>query len=82
MKSTMTDLQLKAQTVIIKDPRTKEHGIEVLENNGVITLKGSVPSREVKETAESILRDLHEGVKVINDLEVKSDANILSKIIR
>ncbi|NJC98022.1 MAG: hypothetical protein C3F07_15935 [Anaerolineales bacterium] len=66
-----TDLQIMAQRAILDDPRTREHGIEVLNKNGIITMKGNVPSSEVKETAESILRDISEVEAVINELHVE-----------
>jgi osmotically-inducible protein OsmY len=54
----------------MQDSLTGEYGIEVLDNNGIITLTGMVPSREVMERAESIVRDV-EGVRgVINQLEI------------
>lgn len=56
--------------MLMQDSLTGEYGIEVLDNNGIITLTGMVPSREVMERAESIVRDV-EGVRgVINQLEI------------
>lgn len=69
--STMTDLQLKAQKAILDDPRTREQGIEILDDNGVLMLEGHVTSREVKETAESILREVLGVISVINRLEIQ-----------
>ena len=71
MEQTMTDLQLKAQKAILDDPRTKEHGIEVLEDDGVITLKGYVPSQDTSKAAESVVRELMSVVGVINELHVE-----------
>ena len=72
-KNTMTDLQLRAQKAILDDPRTKEHGIEVLDNNGVITLKGYIPSRDIKEAAESILNNVVGVISVINELQIQAE---------
>lgn len=82
MDQTLNDLRIKAQTTILKDRRTRKHGIEVLEKNGTIILKGSVPSREVKRIASSILRELQGVNRVKNDLMVKDDREILEKILR
>lgn len=71
MDKTVTDLQLKAQKAILDNPRTKEHGIEVLDENGVITLQGSVPSREVSDTAEKVVENVFGVVSVINELEIQ-----------
>ena len=67
---TSTQIQQDVQTVLMQDSLTGEYGIEVLDNNGIITLTGMVPSREVMERAESVVRDV-EGVQgVINQLEI------------
>ena len=73
-KNTMTDLQLRAQKAILDDPRTKKHGIEVLNDNGVITLNGYVSSREVKETVEAIVNKVFGVVSVINRLHIQTEA--------
>lgn len=67
----MNDLQLKAQQTISGDPRTKEHEIEALEENGVITLRGKVPSEEVSLAAEAILDEMLGIAHVINELHVE-----------
>lgn len=69
----MTDLQLRAQKKILDDPRTKEHGIEVLDNNGVITLNGYVPSREIKKTAEAVINKVFGVISVINQLHIQTE---------
>jgi len=71
MDKTITDLQLAAQKAILDDPRTKEHGIEVLDDNGVITLRGNVPSRDVQKAAEKIVKDVSGVISVINSLDIQ-----------
>ena len=67
---TSTQVQQDVQTVLMQDQLTGDYGIEVLDNNGIITLTGVVPSREVMERAEVVARDV-EGVQgVINQLEI------------
>ena len=67
---TSTYTQQEVQTALMQDQLTGEYGIEVLDSNGVITLKGVVPSREVSERAEAVAREV-EGVQgVINELEL------------
>ena len=82
MDQELTDLQIKVQTIILKDRRTRKHGIEVLEKDGMIILKGSVPSKKIKRIASSIIRDLQDVVKVKNNLNVKDGREILEKILR
>jgi osmotically-inducible protein OsmY len=67
---TSTVIQQEIQTALMQDQLAGEYGIEVLDNNGVITLKGVVPSREVSERAEAIAREIDGVHGVINELEL------------
>lgn len=71
MNKAMTDLKMKVQNAILDDPRTKEHGIDVLDDNGVITLVGTVPSQDVSQTVVSVVENVNGVVSVINELEIK-----------
>lgn len=70
----MTDegknLKKIVRQVLLDNPHTKEHGIEVLANNNIITIKGTVSATYIKDTAEVIIRDLDEVDGVINELRV------------
>jgi len=58
---------------LIGDERTKDYAIEVIDNNGVITLKGAVSSIESRQAAEEITESV-EGVKsVINDISIEEE---------
>ena len=48
-----------------------EHGIEVVEENGVITLEGQVPSHEVKESAESVIEMVFGIKSIVNRLHIQ-----------
>jgi osmotically-inducible protein OsmY len=48
----------------------KDHGIEVLDSNGIITLRGVVPTRDARERAEAIAREVQGVTTVINELDV------------
>lgn len=51
----------------------KEWNIEVLEENGVVTLEGAVPSRDILEKVEDYIQK-QEGVEaVINELDIDPD---------
>ena len=67
---TSTYVQQEVQTALIQDQLVGEYGIEVLDNNGVITLKGIVPSREVSDRAEAVTRDIAGVQGVIIELEL------------
>ncbi|MEW6401057.1 MAG: BON domain-containing protein [Chloroflexota bacterium] len=70
MNPNLSDLHMKVQNALLEHPRTREYGIDVLEQNGVITLKGNVPSREVSQTAEDIAAGVFGVRGVINELEI------------
>jgi hyperosmotically inducible protein len=65
-----SDLRLKVQKAIMEHARTREYGIDVMEQNGVITLKGNVPSREVSQTAEDIASGVFGVRGVLNELGI------------
>ena len=67
---TSTYIQQEVQTALMQDQLAGEYGIEVLDSNGIITLKGVVPSREVSERAETIAREIDGVQGVINELEL------------
>jgi len=69
--NTTTNVQLDVQTALMQDAQTQDYGIEVIDNNGIITLKGVVPSLEASERAEIIAKDI-DGVRaVFNELAVR-----------
>ncbi len=71
MEETITSLQQKVETALAEDSRTKDYGVEVVDSNGVITLRGRVPSRQAGETVENVTRKVTGVKSVINHLDVK-----------
>lgn len=63
-------LQLQVESALLQDRLTQDYGIEVLDNNGVVTLRGRVPSREVRDRAEAVVRGINGVTSVINELDV------------
>jgi osmotically-inducible protein OsmY len=63
-------LQLQVESALLQDRLTQEYGIEVLDSNGVITLRGMVPNRKVREQAEAVARGVAGVTTVINELDV------------
>ncbi len=57
---------------MLNDPRTQEitHLIDVKEDQGFITLSGSVPSEKARQAAEEIARETEGVVDVHNQLDV------------
>ena len=63
-------LQLQVESALLQDRLTQDYGIEVLDSNGVITLRGMVPNRKVRERAEEVAREVAGVTSVINELDV------------
>ena len=63
-------LQLQVQSALLQDRLIKDADIEVLDNNGIVTLRGVVPSRDARDRAEAIVRTLDGVTSVINELDV------------
>ena len=63
-------LQLQVESALLQDTVTQDYGIEVLDSNGVITLRGMVPNPKVRERAEAIARQVAGVTTVINELDV------------
>jgi osmotically-inducible protein OsmY len=65
----MDNLQEKVQAALQEDARTREAPIEVLNENGIITLTGFVTHLETREIAEEITKDVDGVVSVVNDIK-------------
>jgi len=63
-------LQLQVESALLQDRITQDYGIEVLDSNGVVTLRGMVPNRTVREQAEAVTREVAGVTSVINELDV------------
>jgi len=70
MNKPIYDLQHQVQAAFMNDRDMQNHGIEVLDNNGIITLRGTVPTRDARERAEEIVRGMEGVTSVINELDV------------
>jgi len=69
MKET-SSLQLQVESALLQDRLTEDSDIDVLDNNGIVTLRGVVPSREARDRAEDITRTVTGVTTVINELDV------------
>ena len=72
MNQPMEDLQTQIQRTLMNDSRTKEYGVEVLDNNGIVILRGAVPSREARDTIEAVVREVPGVISVNNEIDVLS----------
>jgi len=62
-------LQLQVESALLQDRLTEDSDIEVLDNNGVVTLRGTVPNREARDRAEVLAREVSGVTTVINELD-------------
>lgn len=72
MNQTMDDLSTRIQNALVNDPRTKEYGVEVFDNNGVITLTGTAPSIDARDAIEAVVRDIEGVTSVVNEIDVNA----------
>lgn len=72
MNQTMDDLSTRIQNALVNDPRTKEYGVEVFDNNGVITLTGTAPSIDARDAIEAVVRDVEGVTSVVNEIDVNA----------
>lgn len=70
MNKPVYDLQNRIQDALSEINDMRGASIEVLDNNGVITLRGIVPDAETRERAEAIVRGMDGATTVINELDV------------
>lgn len=69
----ISELQKKILAALAEDKRTQDYPFEVLDDSGLITLKGEVDSREVHQAAVEIT-EKHEGViEVVDDIELSAE---------
>lgn len=70
MNKPVYDLQHQIQAAFREDRDLQDYGIEVLDSNGIITLRGVVPTRVARDRAEAIVREMEGVTSVINELDV------------
>ena len=70
MANIESTLALALDDLLTRDRRTTDSQIEVIDNNGVITLSGVALSQEARRVATEVASN-HPGVlSVINDLDI------------
>jgi osmotically-inducible protein OsmY len=70
MNKPIYDLPDQVQAVFSQDEEMQDSDIEVLDNNGIVTLRGSAPTRAARDKAEAVVRGIQGVVDVINELDV------------
>jgi osmotically-inducible protein OsmY len=70
MNKPIYDLQHQIQDALAEINKLRDAQIDVLDTNGIITLRGMVPTVQARERAEEIVRGMDGVVSVINELDV------------
>jgi osmotically-inducible protein OsmY len=70
MNKPVYDLQHQVQEALAEINEMRDAQIDVLDSNGVITLRGMVPTVAAREKAEEIVRGMDGVVTVVNELDV------------
>ncbi len=67
----MSAVAERVMEALANDPRTAQYAIEVIDENGLVTLRGSVASAEDAIRAEEIASAQTGVLDVVNELEIE-----------
>jgi osmotically-inducible protein OsmY len=70
MNKPIYDLQHQVQEALSEINALRGAQIDVLDSNGIVTLRGMVPTVDARERAEAIVRGMGAVVSVVNELDV------------
>jgi osmotically-inducible protein OsmY len=70
MNKPIYDLQHQVQEALAEINDLRGAQIDVLDSNGIVTLRGIVPTVDARERAEAIVRGMDGVTSVINELDV------------
>jgi osmotically-inducible protein OsmY len=70
MNKPIYDLQHQVQEALAQINELRGAQIDVLDSNGIVTLRGIVPTVDARERAEAIVRGMDGVTSVINELDV------------
>ena len=67
------DLTTRISNALDKDERTSDCAIEVVNENGIVTVEGRVPDKETAEVVTEIARNQPGVIKVVDSLIIGED---------
>jgi len=70
MNKPIYDLRHQVQEALAEINDLRDAQIDVLDSNGIVTLRGTVPTVNARERAEAIVRGMDGVTSVINELDV------------
>ena len=65
-------LKEEVEEKLRQDSRVRDLPIDVLDNNGVIILQGTVPSQTLSMLVEDLVREVDSVISVSNELYIKA----------
>jgi len=68
------------EDTLLLDAALADYPIDAVDNNGIVTLQGEVPTQELYEAAERITRQIEGVVTVINELVVNKKVNKQTRV--
>ena len=71
MNALNTNIYERVSKSLLDDPRTSKAVIDIVTQQGMITLTGTVDSEEVRQAAEEIARNQPGVITVVNELKVE-----------
>lgn len=72
MSSVRSERKQRIDTLLANHSQIKDYAIEVTDDNGVITLTGTVPYKDIKALVERLVRKQEGVTSVINALDVRA----------
>jgi osmotically-inducible protein OsmY len=73
MTELRSKLARKVEKAILEDRRTGQARINVVDDDGILTLTGTVKDKRVSETVEEIARQFEGVLDVINNIDVVNE---------
>lgn len=69
----ITELKNKILQVLAEDDRTQDYAFEIIDESGLITIKGVVDSRQAKQAALEITKKQKGVIEVVDDIELTAE---------
>ena len=63
----------RVATALADDPRLGDATIDAVDENGIVTLTGTVASNDLCQAAEEIARQQEGVIQIVNELQVEAD---------
>lgn len=69
----ITELKNKILQVLAEDDRTQDYAFEIIDESGLITIKGVVDSRQAKQAALEIIKKQKGVIEVVDEIELTAE---------